>query len=156
MTGLLHCGSCLSLHKCWFVFENAPISPLHEKCHCTLVAIPTPQVKNSATAQSAYSKFDPYLFNTLGIHPHGKDKLFESWGYSVEDAPWLQREIEQQGLAKYLSGQYTLSKLNRNGQRMNIVIEIPRRDKSGTVTFTTGWMVEPSGTIRLVTPYGDK
>ena len=25
MTGLLHCGSCLSLHKCWFVFEKAPV-----------------------------------------------------------------------------------------------------------------------------------
>ena len=45
MTGLLHCGSCLSLHKCWFVFEKAPVSPLHEKCHCTTVAIPASQVK---------------------------------------------------------------------------------------------------------------
>ena len=154
--GLLHCGSCLSLHECWFVFENAPIAPLHEKCHCTTVAIPTTQVKNNAVATSAYSKFDPYLFNTWGIHPHGKDKLFQSWGYSVEDAKWLQNEIEQQGLAKYLCGEYTLNKLNHNGQRINITIEIPRKDQSGTVTFTSGWMVEPKGKIRLATPYGDK
>ena len=28
--------------------------------------------------------------------------------------------------------------------------------QSGTVTFTSGWMVEPKGKIRLATPYGDK
>ena len=68
----------------------------------------------------------------------------------------LQNEIEQQGLAKYLCGEYTLNKLNHNGQRINITIEIPRKDQSGTVTFTSGWMVEPKGKIRLATPYGDK
>ena len=52
MTGLLHCGSCLSLHKCWFVFEKAPVSPLHEKCHCTTVAIPASQVKSNAVAKA--------------------------------------------------------------------------------------------------------
>ena len=30
MTGLLHCGPCLSLHKCWFLFEKGPVSPLHD------------------------------------------------------------------------------------------------------------------------------
>lgn len=79
MTGLLHCGSCLSLHKCWFVFEKAPVSPLHEKCHCTTVAIPVSQVKNNAVAKSDYSKYNPYLFDPKNFYKHGKNKVFESW-----------------------------------------------------------------------------
>ena len=55
----------------------------------------------------------------------------------------------------YVAGQYELNKLNSNGQRINIIIKIPRKDKSGDVTFTTGWMVEPNGKIRLITPYAD-
>ena len=85
-----------------------------------------------------------------------KKPSFRHFIYSVEDAKWLQNEIEQQGLAKYLCGEYTLNKLNHNGQRINITIEIPRKDQSGTVTFTSGWMVDLKGQLRLATPYGDK
>ena len=58
MMGIIHCGSCLALHDCWFVFGNEPIAPLHEKCHCTTVAIPTSQVKSRAKATSDYRAFD--------------------------------------------------------------------------------------------------
>ncbi len=152
--GLLHCGSCLSLHECWFVFGNEPIVPLHERCHCRTLAIPTAQVETRAKATSAFSKFDPYLFNTSGIHCHGKDALFKSWGYSADDALWLQEEIERQGLANYLSGNYTLGMLNMFGQRLNIRVEIPRKDGQGVVSFITGWTVLAHGKIKLNTPYG--
>jgi hypothetical protein len=46
-------------------------------------------------------------------------------------------------------------KLNNNGQRINIVVKIPRKDKNGDATFTTGWMVYPNGKIKLITPYAD-
>lgn len=110
----------------------------------------------SATLQhlAAYSKFDPYLFNTRGEHPHGKDKLFHEWGYTVVDAFWLQKEIERQAREKYVSGNYELGRLNFAGQRISIRIEIPRRNGDGTVSFISGWMVEPTGEIRLTTPYG--
>ena len=39
------------------------------------------------------------------------------------------------------------------GQIINIKIDLPRKDKIGTVTFTSGWMVYPNGIIKLVTPY---
>ena len=68
MKGIIHCGPCLALLACWFVFGNEPIAPLHDKCHCTTVAIPTSQVKMHAKATSDYSKYDPSLFNTWGIH----------------------------------------------------------------------------------------
>ena len=109
----------------WHMFRNtykcgAPetISPLHENCHCTTTAISTARVKKKAHATSAFSKFDPYLFNTFGLYSHGKEKLFVSWGSTVADARWLQNEIEQQGRTKYIAGNYTLGKRNVYGQRI--------------------------------------
>ena len=110
----------------------------------------------NATAKSDYSKFDPYLFNTMGIYRHGKEKMFEQWGYTVDDARWLQVEMERQAREKYILGEYELGKLNLFGQRINIVIEIPRRDQEGIVSFTSGWMVKPNGDLKLNTPYGGK
>jgi len=107
-------------------------------------------------AVSDYRKFDPYLFNTQGRHPHGKERLFNEWGYTVEDARWLQAEIEKQGKEKYVSGQYSLGILNRDGQRISIRIELPRKNGEGTASFLTGWKVYPDGEIKLTTPYGGK
>lgn len=78
MMGIIHCGSCLALHDCWFVFGNEPIAPLHEKCHCTTVAIPTSQVKSRAKATSDYSKYDPYLFDPKNFYRHGKTRLLKA------------------------------------------------------------------------------
>ena len=78
------------------------------------------------------------------------------WGYTAKDARWLQEEIERQARKKYVSGEYTLGKLNWNGQRISIRITIPRKDGSGDVSFITGWLVEPCGNLRLTTPYGGK
>ena len=54
------------------------------------------------------SKFDPYLFDPVGVYKHGKGKLFESWGYSIADSEWLRKEFERQALEKYVAGQYVL------------------------------------------------
>ena len=70
--------------------------------------------------------------------------------------PALKEEMERQGLEKYISGEYTLNKLDYNGQRINIVIKIPRKDNGEEVSFISGWMVMPNGKIRLATPYGDR
>ena len=150
--GILHCLECLWLDGCWFTWDNAPIWPHHEKCHCRLEAIDYLVILMNATAYSDYSKFDPYLY----FYRHGKNKAFESWGYTVDAAKWLQAEIERQAREKYVSSDYELGKLNLRGQRINIKITIPRRDKEGTVSFITGWMVEPNGKLRLTTPYGEK
>ena len=58
------------------------------------------------------------------------------------------------GLEKYVSGDYTLGILNKDGQRLSIRVEIPRKDRAGMVSFITGWMVYPNGQIQLTTPYG--
>ena len=96
-----HCEECLKLDGCWFLKEKVPRWPHHPFCHCVLKALPYNEVLNKASCKSAYSKFDPYLFNTENKYPHNKEKLFESWGYTVADAKWLQCEIEKQCLEKY-------------------------------------------------------
>lgn len=130
--------------------------PHHEKCHCRLEAIDYLVVLMNASAYSDYSKFDPYLFDPNNFYKHGKNKAFESWGYSVDDAKWLQAEMERQAREKYISGEYTLGKLDIRGQRIDIRVTIPRKDGSGDVSFITGWMVLPNGKWKLNTPYGGK
>ena len=150
------CPECLMLDGCWFPLENAPAWPHHPNCHCTLDPIEYSVVLMNAATYSDYSKFDPYLFNTHGQYTHTKEKLFAQWGYTVEDAHWLQAEMERQAREKYIAGDYTLGKLDIRGQRISIRITIPRKDDTGYVSFLTGWMVLPNGQLKLNTPYGGK
>ena len=150
------CQECLKLDGCLFLESRAPIWPHHPNCHCTLEAVDYSSVLLVATAQSDYGKFDPYLFNTTGLYTHTKEKLLAQWGYTVNDARWLQAEMERQAREKYVAGDYTLGRLNKEGQRISIRIEIPRRNGDGTVSFISGWMVRPDGLLRLITPYGGK
>ena len=108
--GKTHCEECLRLDGCWFQEEKAPPCPHHPFCHCTLDLIPYAVVFGNVSVYSDYGKFDPYLFNTTGLQTHNKEKLFKEWGYTVDDARWLQAEIERQGRERYLSGQYVWTK----------------------------------------------
>lgn len=150
--GESHCQACLKLDGCLFLESKAPPCPHHPNCHCTLEEIPYAVVQVSVSAYSSYRKFDPYLFNTSGTYTHTKEKLFASWGYTVEDASWLQAEMERQAKEKYLAGEYTLGKLDEYGQRIIVRIEIPRKDNGMTVSFVSGWMVEPDGKLNLRNP----
>lgn len=151
-----HCEECLKLDGCWFAKDKTPKWPHHTFCHCVLIDVPYDTVLKKSTAIAPFSKFDPYLFDRDNKYGHKKQIMFESWGYNIEDSKWLQEEIEKQGLNKYISGDYELGKLNENGQRISIRVEIMRRDKFETVSFVTGWMVCQNGKIKLVTPYGGK
>ncbi len=154
--GKTHCEECLMLDGCWFSKNNAPPCPHHPFCHCTLDPIDYTAVMMNAAANSAYSKFDPYLFDPEHSYKHGKNRAFESWGYTITDSQWLKDEIEKQALEKYLSGNYALGKLDSRGQRINIRVTIPRKYELGSVSFITGWMVMPDGKLKLNTPYGGK
>ncbi len=151
-----HCPECLMLDGCFFKGDNHPPHPHHSFCHCVLENISQNEVKSQATTFAAYQKFDPYLFDPEDFYKHGKNKAFESWGYSINDSNWLKNEFEKQALQKYILGDYKLGKLDEHGQRLSIEIKIPRKDKEGSVSFTTGWMVCPNGKIKLNTPLGGK
>lgn len=142
------------MHERWFAKEKTPKWPHHPFCHCILEDIPFTKVMYNCTADSAYSKYDVYLFNTKGRYNDNKKKMFESWGYTVEDVPYLKQEIEKQGLEKYINGDYALGELNKYGQRINIRVELPRKNGSGSISFKSGWKAYPNGHIQLATPYG--
>ncbi len=152
--GKTHCEECLKLDGCWFLEGNAPPCPHHPFCHCTLEPIEYATVLQNTSAHSAYSKFDPYLFDPENFYKHGKNKMFERWGYTVADSHWLTEEIEKQALEAYQTGNYSLGRLNLRGQRINIRVTIPNRVSGKPVSFITGWMVRPNGEITLNTPYG--
>lgn len=153
--GITHCKVCLALDRRWFKKEKTP-KMKHKLCHCVLEDVPYFDVLTKCTSNSAYGKFDPYLFDVHGEYKHGKDKLFKAWGYTVEDTMFLKAEMEKQGLENYVNGNYELGILNDKGQRISIRIEIARKDTGEMVSFLTGWMVYPNGHIQLITPYGGK
>ena len=151
-----HCEECLSLDNRWFAKENSPSWPHHAYCHCIKIPLSYNEVLAKAEATSDYRKYDPYLLGEGNGGGNGKRELFNSWGYFVEDAQWLRNEIEQQALQKYVEGEYRLGTLDDYGQRISIRVVLPRKEGNGTTMFLTGWMVEPNGIIRLITPYGGK
>lgn len=92
--GKTHCEECLMLDGCWFTGNNHPPCPHHPYCHCTLDPIDYAVVMMNIAANSEYSKFDPYLFDPENYYKHGKNKAFESWGYTIADAQWIKDEID--------------------------------------------------------------
>ena len=151
-----HCPECLILDECWFLKSKTPKHPHHNFCHCVLDKISYHDVWSSSSAICPYEKFNPYLFDPENFYKHGKNEMLESWGYTIEDAKYLQEQIQSQGLEKYINGDYKLGILNEYGQRISITVELPRKNHSGMISFTTGWMVKPNGQIQLNTPYGGK
>ncbi len=154
--GRTHCRTCLKLHKCRFTKANMPMLPQHEFCHCTAVPKSTRTVQSRATAVCAYEKFAKYALDPTNPRNGGKAAMFASWGYTAADSEWMMTEYRKQAREKYIAGEYVLGVLNMHGQRISIQIVLPRKNGIGTVTYTTGWLVEQSGRIRRITPYGSK
>lgn len=140
------CAICLNLNGCCFVVGKSPLQPLHPNCHCYAIDIPS----ITAKAECSIEKFTKYIFGD----GNSKKQLFELWGYNITDSEYLQQEFVKQAELAYLVGDYTLGKLDKYGQRINIVIKLKRKDKNGYVSFMSGRMVYPTGKIVLNTPYG--
>ena len=145
-----HCAMCLNLNGCCFVVDKCPSPPLHPNCHCYIVDIPSIKTK----AECAIEKFTKYVFIPSNIND--KKRLFKLWGYDILDSEYLQQEFIKQAKLSYSVGDYELGKLDKHGQRINIIIKLKRKAKSSTGTFFSVWMVYPDGKIALITPYGGK
>lgn len=143
-----HCSICLNLNGCSFPERNMPSYPLHPGCHCETKLVPEVKVKGKCIIE----KFTDYIFNYN--KNKGKKSLFEDWGYDIMDSEWLKSEFIRQAEEKYADSNFKLGKLDGYGQRLSIEITLPRKNRSGTVSFISGWMVYPDGVIQLATPYG--
>lgn len=82
--------------------------------------------------------------------------MFDSWGYSIIDSEKLVQEFIKQAKLKYQCGEYNLGNIDAYGQRISIIITLPKKNDGGAVSFESGWMVYPDGEIVLTTPYGGK
>ena len=142
-----HCAMCLNINGCCFPKNSMPQYPLHPHCHCSLSLLVQYRQKSNASKRN--------FQNTYSAKIKIKKKvLFESWGYDILDSQWLRHEFERQAKEKYERGEFELNKLNNYGQRINIQIILPRKDKMETVKFVSGWMVYPNGNLKLTTPMG--
>ena len=82
--------------------------------------------------------------------------MFDSWGYSIIYSEYLVEELTRQAKLNYQCGEYSLGNLDAYGQRISIIITLPKKNGMGEVSFVSGWMVYPNGEIVLTTPYGGK
>ena len=145
-----HCAMCLNLNGCCFVKDKCPPKPLHPKCHCYTIDMPT----INADAQCPIEKFTKYVFVPSDISD--KYQLFALWGYDIMDAEYLQKEFERQALIAYSTGNYELGLLNEYGQRIYVNIKLKNKTINAEISCLSVWMVYPNGKIVLVTPYGGK
>ena len=151
-TGIYHCLTCLALDNCWFSNLKKPMLPQHEKCHCVAIFIDRPIANETAKAICDLSKFTDYIFSDKYAW-NGKGELFKELGFTERDAQYLQAEYEKQAVVKYCNGEYEMDRLNEYGQRINIEINFYTKERD--ITFISGWMVRPKGTITNNTPLAD-
>lgn len=142
-----HCMNCSALDGCYFIDNNKPDQPLHQHCDCQKKIISYLEVKTKATASCDIRKFTEYVFKN-DYKSKGKNKIFYDLGYNLNDAEFLQNEFCKQALNQYLKGNYKLKNLDRNGQRLAIVITL-----NGKI-FYSGWLLCPEGKIKNITPFG--
>ncbi len=141
-----HCSICLNLNGCYFIQNKCPDIPHHPNCHCYLESAN----KSLLKAECDDRKLRDYILSEKS----DKFILFSLWGYSKIDVEYLKNEYERQALEAYSNGNYSLGLLNNYGQRIEIVMHLPKKEPYGYAFFKTAWMVYPEGIIKNVTPYG--
>lgn len=127
-----------------------PKYPQHPNCQCRLKKIAKPIPYITANASVDIRKFIGYIFDEE--KNNGKKKLFESWGYTIEDGAYLQVLYIAQAIQKYSDGEYVFKGAGKYYTRIEIVIELHTQD--GTIQrIKTGWSLLPKGELKLSTPF---
>lgn len=98
-------------------------------------------------------KFADYIFRPGATH--GKNRPFESLGYSREHSGKLAEIWRRQAAEKVARGEYTLGRADKYGQRINVEIAVPGRGSAAGKTsyMNSGWMLGSDGSLRLATPF---
>jgi len=108
--------------------------------------------KKQVLASVDVRKFTEYALDAT--NSKGKYAIFESLGYTKDNAAELVMMYKKQGLKSFLNKRYVLRTFNEYGQRITIIIKLKGiGSKTGkTVKIKSGWMIENHG-IRLITPF---
>ena len=86
-------------------------------------------------------KFNKYVFVSSLIDD--KKQLFELWGYYIMDSEYLRQEFIKQVILAYSVGDYELGKLDKYGQRINIVIKLKRKTLMNMFCLClAGWCIQ--------------
>lgn len=145
------CALCVAVNKCIFISDanKMPLLPQHPNCRCKIEQIPPLKIEDVALDFPMEGKILKYMFFN-----ESKKKLIEDWGYQIEDAEEVYKEILRQAKEKYVKGEYVLGFHNQYGQRITIEIILKgKRDKIGKNYINkTGWMVYPNGKLHNNTP----
>ncbi len=75
---------CDKFSGCYFIAKQMPKYPQHINCRCRLKKINKPIPTITAMAHCDIRKFTEYIF--YETKSQGKKKIFESWGYSINDS----------------------------------------------------------------------
>ncbi len=105
------------------------------------------------TARADIRKFSNYAFDQ--DRGGGKGRVFVHYGYGPEDSEILANDFAAQAANKFDAGDYRLGEADQYGQRITIDIQLNGvGEAAGTATsIQTAWMIEPDGSIRLITPF---
>jgi RHS repeat-associated protein len=112
--------------------------------------------RESFSIEANIRKFSDYIFRGDGCN--GKEYLFTRLGYNKSNSEELLQMYTKQAATKFACGEYEFSKSTKWGTNIKINIDIPGINESEgkTATYTSIWELLDDGSIRLVTPYGDK
>ncbi len=107
--------------------------------------------RNLATVDTR--KFSHYIFKEGA--DHGKDAVYRGLGFGREHSNKLASIYQHQANRKFASGNYTLGKLDKWGQRIDIEINLKGIGSSSgkSSSLRSGWMIQNDGTIKLSTPF---
>lgn len=141
---------CDKLNGCRFIVREMPDYPLHPNCQCQLVKVEQPIPNVTAKAICDIQKFRGYIFSAK--YRDGKQEIFESWGYTIEDGEYLQRVYCEQAMRKYCKGEYSYAGVNDYHAKISIVITLTNLNGIEQ-QITTIWKMDKEGKIELVTPY---
>lgn len=137
------CEYCVALNNCVFYYLVLPTN-IHEKCKCIYIN----SYHNNFSGIMDINKITKYLFVN-----ENKKKIFESFGYTIEDSVFLQQSIVECAEKNYAEGRYILKTLDKYGQRIGIETEIYDKVKKQPVKFYSGWIVYSNCQLKNTTPF---
>ena len=138
------CALCVALNDTVFRNDNKPVY-YHPNCKCKNKKYELNNVEFDFPIQ----KITQYLFLD-----ENKKAMMRTMGYLPEDSDEVYNLLQSEAESKFLSGEYELKELNKNGQYFTIVFMLKgKRDRVGKkYNCHIGCVAWPYGKIKIATP----